>query len=106
MSNRKAPLLLLYGICCFLILRQWYKSNSGMPNPTAISKPSYAFGVLLLTADMIGNLSVVFGVALTLGLAYQAQAANAKSTTSTTSKTPPSKSTGQVPAPKHPGANP
>lgn len=87
---RKAALLTMYGISVSLILRQWYKTNTGIPTPTVLRNASYAFALLLLASDFIEGIPLVFGAAVMFSLAYQAQnlsKAQTKSSKTTTGTT-------------------
>lgn len=71
---RKSAILMMFGISTFLIVREWYREgNTGIPTPTVLQKPAYAFGILLLASDFLENIAVVFSVAIMFSLAFQAQ---------------------------------
>lgn len=74
--NNKAFILSLYFVALFIILKNYYKHNSGMPYPTTITAPSYLYAVLGLTADFTGGLSTVLAAGLTLGLFYRTHGGN------------------------------
>ena len=91
---RKAALLTMFGLSTFLIVRAWYQQgNSGIPTPSVLSKPAYAFGLLMLLSDWLGNVAVVVGGMATVGLLWQAQSIASRSG-------PPATKT------KKPGVNP
>lgn len=108
---RKSALLVMFGISSYLIVRQWYKNgNSGIPTPSVLSRPVYAFGLLMLLADMLGNVAVVVGAMSTVVLAWQLPGASAKApkkgSTNAAVRGKLSNTKGQVTQPTHPGANP
>lgn len=88
---KKSALLIMFGLSSFWIVRAWYKNgNSGIPTPSVLSRPAYAFGLLLLLSDMLGNVAVVVGAMVTVTLAWQLPGANAtapKKKKGSTSKT-------------------
>ena len=70
--SSKAFILSMYLVALFLVLKNYYnQGNSGMPYPSAITAPSYLYGVLALTADFTEGLSGVLAAGLTLGLFYR-----------------------------------
>lgn len=71
--NRKAIILLLYGVALFIILRQYYKTNSGLPSPQTIRNPTYLYALLALATDIIGGAGIVIAGGATVALAWQAQ---------------------------------
>jgi len=96
----------MFGLSSFFIVRAWYQQgNSGIPTPTILSKPVYAFGLLMLLTDALGNIGLVFGAAMTLGLAWQAQQPSTKTKGKPGVNITPHKTSGPVPAPTKPGAN-
>jgi hypothetical protein len=108
---RKSALLVMFGLSSFWIVRAWYKNgNSGIPTPSVLSRPVYAFGLLMLLADMLGNVAVVVGAMATVTLAWQLPGANAKAPkkgSTNAAATGQLKNTkGQVQQPKKPGVNP
>jgi hypothetical protein len=73
---RKAAILSMFGFSIFLILKNYYaqQGHTGLPEPTLLTKPVYAFGVLAFMADLIpGNTVPFLAVATTLGLWYKSQ---------------------------------
>jgi hypothetical protein len=76
----------MFGISVTLILRQYYKTNSGLPKPNTLSTPVYAFAFLLLTSDFLEGIPVVFATALALSLSWQAQAQASQAATKTPTK--------------------
>jgi len=108
---RKAALMVMFGLSSFWIVRAWYqRGNSGIPTPSVLSRPAYAFGLLLLLSDMLGNVAVVVGAMSTVVLAWQLPGANAaapkKSSTNAAVTNKLSNTKGQVQTATHPGANP
>jgi len=71
--SNKAFILALYFVALFIIVRNYYKTGSGMPYPTYVTAPSYLYAVLGLTSDFTGGLSTVLAAGLTLGLFYATQ---------------------------------
>ncbi len=103
--------MIMFGISSFLIVRAWYKNgNSGIPTPAVLSRPAYAFGLLLLLSDAVGNLAVAIGAMATVTLAWQlpgAKAAPPKKGPKNAAVTKKLSNTkGQVQQPKKPGVNP
>lgn len=96
---RKSALLVMYGISVTLILRQWYKTNSGIPTPSVLRNPSYAFTLLLIASDFMEGLPMVLGAAVMFSLAFQAQDL-AKAQTKGSKTTSPKKPSTQTTAKK------
>lgn len=71
--NRKAIILVLYGVALFIVLRQYYKTNSGLPSPQTIRNPTYLYALLAIATDIIGGAGIVIAAGATVALAWQAQ---------------------------------
>ena len=108
---RKSALLVMFGLSSFWIVRAWYKNgNSGIPTPSVLSRPAYAFGLLLLLSDMLGNVAVAVGAMATVTLAWQLPGANATAPKKGPKNAVVTKklgnTTGQIQQPTKPGVNP
>lgn len=70
----------MFGVSVTLILKNYYKSNSGIPRPSVLATPVYAFTLLLLMAEFLQALPLFFGAAVTMSLYLQSeqQAKNVK----------------------------
>ena len=89
---RKAVILTMFGISMFMLLRAWYQQgNNGLPTPSVISKPGWAFGVLLIASDFMETIPVVFAIAITFMLAQSAQKIKQTATPATPTKKPTTK---------------
>lgn len=70
--SRKAFILAMYAVALYIVLTRWYKAgNSGMPNPSVVTGPSYLYGILALTSDFLEGLPVVLAAGLTAGLYWR-----------------------------------
>lgn len=84
---KKALVLVLYGVALYFILKKYYENpaNTGLPNPTVLTAPTYLYGILALTSDFLEGLPIVLAGALTVALIWQA---NGQSVTPNQTKTP------------------
>lgn len=104
---RKAALITMFGISTFLIVRAWYqRGNSGIPTPSVLSRPAYAFGLLLLLSDFVGNVAVVIGAMSTVVLAWQLPGVDKTGAKGPKIKVRNTPKGTQVQPPKKPGVNP
>lgn len=79
----------MYGVALFFILQKYYKNgNSGLPSPTALTAPTYLYGILALSSDFLDNFPIVLAAGLTVALIWQAQSSP---TATPTGKTTPAK---------------
>jgi hypothetical protein len=107
--NNKAFILALYFVALFIILKNYYKKNSGMPYPTTITAPSYLYAVLGLASDFTGGFATVLAAGLTLGLFYRTHNGNDPLTLNvqgTTYTIKPHNTKTNVKPPVKPGTNP
>jgi len=71
---RKALILASFGTAVYLILRKAYQEgHTGIPEPQLIGPPVYLYGILALSADIVGDFAVWAAVALTVGLVWAYQ---------------------------------
>lgn len=88
--SRKAFILSMYAVALYIVLSRWYKAgNSGMPDPSVVTGPSYLYGVLALTSDFLEGLPVVLAAGLTAGLYWRASEQAKVPTKKTPQKKPP-----------------
>lgn len=78
MNGSKSLILMLYTATLVVVLKAWYgqASNTGMPTPSVIAVPTYAYAILLISSDVVEGLPTVF--ALGAFFAFWNQANSAK----------------------------
>ena len=86
---KKGIILLLYAVALIFVLKNYYKTESGLPKPSNIAAPSYLYGILALSADFLEGFPVVIAAALTVSLIWQSQ-----STSKVVAKSQPKTQTG------------
>ena len=72
----KALVFTLYVVALTVVLREYYKTESGIPKPWVIRNPTYLYGILILASDFLGGIPIVVALALTVALIWQTQNAN------------------------------
>lgn len=71
---KKAVVLMLFAVAVYFILDAYYKEgNSGLPNPSVLTAPTYLYGALALSADFLEGFPIVLAAALTMALIWQTQ---------------------------------
>lgn len=71
---RKSVILILYGVVLYFVLKRYYANgNAGLPDPKTLNAPTYLYGILLLSADFTGGLSMVLAAGLTVAFIWQTQ---------------------------------
>lgn len=74
---KKAVVLMLFVVAVYFILDAYYKEgNSGIPNPSVLTAPTYLYGALALSADFLEGFPIVLAAGLTVALIWQAQGRN------------------------------
>lgn len=68
---KKALILMLYGVALTFVLKNYYKTESGLPTPTVIRNPTYLYGILALASDFLEGFPVVIAAGLTVALIWQ-----------------------------------
>lgn len=91
MNAKKPIILVLYGVALYFVLRQYYKNQSGLPNPKVIRNPTYLYGILALASDFTGGLTIPLAAGMTVALIWQANGTGKPATT--TAKKPVTPST-------------
>lgn len=91
MKGQKALILMLYAATLVVVLKKWYgQGNTGMPEPTPMAAPTYAYAIILVASSFVGDLATI--VALGGFFAFWNQAQSIP-----TAKTPPKTAKKKVP---------
>ena len=80
---KKGAILFLYAVALSVILRRYYKTESGLPKPSTIVGASYLYGILALSADFLETVPLPFAAILTVALIWRTQATETPATTAT-----------------------
>jgi hypothetical protein len=86
--GRKGYILFLYGIALFIVCRRYYKTNSGLVDPSVIAPTTYLYGILAIASSFLEGLPVVIATGLTVSLYWT----DSKKSTSVATKTTPTTS--------------
>ncbi len=70
---KKGLILMLYVVALTVVLKRYYKTESGLPKPSTIAGPTYLYGILALSADFLDNFPVIIASALTVALIWNTQ---------------------------------
>src|ERR1035437_4682322 len=93
--GRKGYVLFLYGIALAIVLRRYYKTNSGLVSPSTIAPTTYLYAILALTSEFLEGLPIIIGTGMTASL-YWIDSKKTTTTTKATTKTTTTKPTASI----------